>query len=191
MPYTKQYVRTHAHVEYENGFLIFDRLDDGKEVWLLETMVPPDGSMEAPGAPVVDSQREVASFSREKHSDTYPHGHFRPWALLSQPETTRAYRYVHPTLAVISYQTAYLFDVPSGARKIIMLVQDKLRYVDISKEYLFVCAPFYVRVYSRRNGTLVLEIPQTVTASRTLSVDYGRLQLIEKHQVLRERMLVR
>jgi hypothetical protein len=188
MARTKQYVRRYAHVEYENGFLIFDRLDDEKEVWLLETMVPQDGPTEALGAPVVDSQRRIASFSLERHSDTYPHGHFRPWALLSLPELTRVYCYVHPTFAVIGARTAYLFDIPTGTRQTIKLVQDFVSYVSISEDYIFVCAVIYVRVYSRRSETLALEIPQSaVTGCRTLSIDPDRLQPNEKHQVLKKR----
>ena len=36
----QRYVRRYAHCEYENGFLIFDRLGAAKEVWRLATLWP-------------------------------------------------------------------------------------------------------------------------------------------------------
>ncbi len=41
-------------------------------------------------------------------------GHFSPWGLLHQPEDTTGFRFVYPILLVVSWTTAYLYDVRMG-----------------------------------------------------------------------------
>ncbi|KAI0030343.1 hypothetical protein K488DRAFT_15245, partial [Vararia minispora EC-137] len=161
-----RYVRRYAHVEYENGFLIFDRISGSKEVWRLRSTLPKDGPLEAPQSPPDENMRIISTHSAYKHRATNPRGHFVPWALLRVPDMTRAYHYVHPTLATVSTQTVFLYDVPTGTRTHFPIFSDEIRYVELNDAFVFVCGSDCVRVYARQGGAKVLEIPASTTAVR-------------------------
>ncbi|TFY59582.1 hypothetical protein EVJ58_g5693, partial [Rhodofomes roseus] len=166
----ENYVRTHAHLEYENGYLIFDRFDSDKEVWRLAadfhpSQTPPNASPDSP-------QRVASLFAEARYSNT-SHGHLKPWALLTTTQPTFAYRFSYPTLIVMSMDTAYLWDIPSAT--LTQTIRDAeepfthndgdgderstISYVDVSTHHLFICGWHELRIINRSNGTLAMRIP--------------------------------
>ncbi|KAI0918988.1 hypothetical protein AcV5_002021 [Taiwanofungus camphoratus] len=107
------YVRPYAHCEYENGFLIFDRWAQFKEVWCLASNY--DASRMPSISRPDDAQVEAHAQAERLFSGTTERGHFKPWSLLEMPEQSKAFRFVYPTLAVVGYDTTYLWDVTTGA----------------------------------------------------------------------------
>ncbi|THU97133.1 hypothetical protein K435DRAFT_663256 [Dendrothele bispora CBS 962.96] len=168
-----EYVRAFAHCEYEKGFLIFDRLDRGKEVWRLADDYPagePDQSVKYPPR---DHQIAASEQAFLQHESTYPRGHFKPWALFIMPRPTRAFRFVYPTLLVGSTNEFFLWDVRS--RDLVQTIPSRqnptyatvaaqesiahLSYVEVSEKHVFVCSATALLVFSRSDGRRVLELP--------------------------------
>lgn len=124
--------RMYAHLEYSNGFLIFDRSTGHREVWRLSNLshelthpvpcneVPPDFDIKAQPDEIMqeDSQRALQKALRHYHEslgpDFRPRGCFEPYAVLRTSEDTRAYRFVYPTLMTAAYEKVYMWDVPSA-----------------------------------------------------------------------------
>jgi hypothetical protein len=101
-----------------------------------------------------------------------PRGQFRPWAKLSFPAFTRAYRLAYPTLLCASSEWAFLHDVRTGALvQTIDLGLENICYVDVNERYVFVCEPEALYVYSRgdsNGGDEVLCIPLDVSFSKVV-----------------------
>ena len=132
--------RPFAHLEYSEGFLIFDRDTGDREVWRLtdsalrntvhavpcpEVPVDFEQSSRPDSAMLRDSQialRKVLSrLDFEPTADYRSRGCFEPYALLHAPEETRAYRFVYPTLLTAAQDKVYLWDLPSA--RIVEVVQ--------------------------------------------------------------------
>ena len=157
----QSHVRSRAHCEYENGYLVFDRdhVDGAKEVWRLASEFTAEGEVAA-YAPPDNEQMDASARAAGLYHQYAPRGQFRPWALLRCHELTRAYRLVYPTFICASYERAFLHDVRTGSlvQTIDIRLQD-LRYVDVNEHHAFVCDPDAVHVFSRESGTEVLRIP--------------------------------
>src|SRR5712691_10645404 len=117
-------------------------------------------------SPPDEGQRRVSTFAAAMHHRYAPHGHFRPWAKLSFPEFTRAYRFAYPTLLCTNDEHAFLHDVRTGVlvQTIDLDVQPHpgggVCYVDVNERHAFVCEARALHVYSRdRDGAQVLEVP--------------------------------
>ncbi|KAF9817060.1 hypothetical protein IEO21_03642 [Rhodonia placenta] len=160
------YVRPNAHVEYEKGFLIFDRIGHCKEVWRLsEDYIATD----LPHNVAPDDSQEAAWREAEQRFHSTSRGHFRPWALLTPPEMTRAFRFSYPTLVVMSHMNAFLWDIPTGSlAQTLHNVQDlhggvlplgDVMYVDVSPQHVFVCGLVELRLFNRSDGAVALRIP--------------------------------
>ncbi|KAI9458950.1 hypothetical protein BJY52DRAFT_407774 [Lactarius psammicola] len=157
------YVRPHAHCEYDNGYLVFDRENGTKEVWRLASDFSAEGEV-ATHAPPDDTQMRASARAASVYRQYAPRGQFRPWALLAFSEPTRAYRLAYPTLISVSYEHAFLHDVRTGS--LVQTIDIRLRtlcYVDVSERHAFVCEPNAVHVFSRENGSEVLQIPADAT----------------------------
>jgi len=169
----RYYVRSYAHCEYENGYLVFDCFDGKKEVWRLASDFV-DGEPEvAPYAPPDEKQKRTHEFfaTIPAHQCYAPRGQFRPWAKLSFSTLTRAYRLAYPTLLCVGMDRAYLHDVRTGALvQAIDIRPDNICYVDVSERHAFVCEPMVVHVFSRADGgSEVLRIQRNVSFSKVLS----------------------
>ncbi|KAI0365572.1 hypothetical protein BV20DRAFT_1038856 [Pilatotrama ljubarskyi] len=174
------YVRRYAHCEYENGFLIFDRIGISKEVWRLETLY--DAAEEPVACPPDEAQMNAWQDASLQYSASSPRGHFRPWALIDTPEFGRAYRFVYPGLLVAGLRKAYVWDVRTG--QLILEVDNvqgdnavgDINYVELSAKHVFVCSSSALRVFSRENQSMVLEIPsyQLVYSDVRLAVKLDR-----------------
>jgi hypothetical protein len=158
------YVRSYAHCEYENGYLVFDRFEGEKEVWRLASDFADGEPEEAPHAPPDEKQRRThAFFPTAIHPRHGRRGHFRPWASLSFPAFTRAYRLAYPTLLCAGTDRAFLCDVRTGALvQAIDIGLTDVCYVDVDERYVFVCEPEVLRVFSRGDGggEEVLRVPR-------------------------------
>ncbi|KAH9013274.1 hypothetical protein EDB85DRAFT_2098398 [Lactarius pseudohatsudake] len=155
----QSYVRPHAHCEYDNGYLVFDRDDGSKEVWRLASGFTTDDEVAA-HAPPEAVQIAVSAHAAALNHQYAPRGHFRPWALLRFHEPTHGYRLAYPTLICASHERAFLHDVHTGSlvQTIDMRLRD-LRYVDVDERHAFVCESVAVHVFSRESGNEVLCIP--------------------------------
>ncbi len=166
------YVRSYAHCEYENGYLVFDCFDGKKEVWRLASDFV-DGEPEvAPYAPPDKKQKRTYEFfaTIPTHQRYAPRGHFRPWAKLSFPTLTRAYRIAYPTLLCAGMDRAYLHDVRTGELvQTIDIRPADICYVDVNERHVFVCSPEALHVFSRADGNEVLRIKRGVSFSNVLS----------------------
>ncbi|KAI0821360.1 hypothetical protein BC629DRAFT_1460351 [Irpex lacteus] len=151
----RTYVQRYAHCEYENGFLIWNR-DDSKEVWRLASQY------ESSPAPR-DELQELISFTINRYMPTSK-GHFKPWALLTPPETGNAFRFVYPTLAVVGVNAAWLFDVERAQMvKTINYIQKPvaggflgaINYVELSDQHVLMCGSSQLRFFDRSSGAIV------------------------------------
>ena len=156
------YVRRYAHCEYEKGYLIFDRNNVMTEIWRLEIEYDPSS---VPQESIPDeAQIEAWRKASRQYSHTGLRGHFRPWCVMEAPEFTRAYRFVYPNFLVSGLRKAYLWDVPTGRLTLeVENVQGNsaggdINYVELSVYHIFVCSTSALRVFSKTNGHLVLEI---------------------------------
>lgn len=156
----KTYVRSYAHCEYGNGFLIFDRLGQAKEIWKLASQyenspLPPD-----------ELQAEI-SFTINKYIPTTK-GSFKPWALLTMPEFSRAFRFVYPTLLVAGLDKAYLYDVESGQLQQTVddtqvprdgVILGDINYAELSSSHVLLCGRRQLRLFERGSGALQYVLP--------------------------------
>ncbi|KAG7446560.1 uncharacterized protein BT62DRAFT_1076116 [Guyanagaster necrorhizus] len=157
------HVVPHAHCEYDNGFLIFNRAGRRKEVWRLvegqnQTIMPPSTS------PPDQTQLAASTEAATEHHNSYPKGHFVPWSLIVTPTITYAFRFVYPTLFAATETNFFVYDIPGGKllQSIIVNPPDSLthlHYVDISERHLFLCGWPNVVVFSRETGKSILKIP--------------------------------
>ncbi|KAL0563370.1 hypothetical protein V5O48_018698, partial [Marasmius crinis-equi] len=184
------FVKQYAHIEYENGFLIFDRLSGQKEVWRLASVKdphPPPAGEDIDKLPIPYPQKDQLSASFEaaaSYTHTFPRGHFVPHALLNMPRKTRAFRFVYPTLLVGGFNHAFCFDVPSRqlvqtinpTQQPTMTVREEgrsdsettvlpqlgeLNYVELSPRHVFICGENSLRVFSRETGGCMLDFPSS------------------------------
>jgi len=150
-----------AHCEYDNGFLIFNRAGSSKEVWRTACDFNLD---ETPPTSQPDQLQIRASADADARHGLPGRGHFKPWALLTMPRDTWAFRFVYPTLAVAAVTHFYLWDIPTA--QLIQTIVDPeidehdrdLNYIEVSEQYVFVSRWEQVHVFSRASGRKVLTI---------------------------------
>lgn len=159
----------YAHVEYDHGYIIFNRHDNGKEVWRLardfqDSDIPEDFK---PDASMITASEEAA----RRNPSSIGRGHFKPWALLQMPELTRAFRFSYPTLLSANTNDAYLWDVPTSRLvETISNVQvpnqdgslGRLNYVDVNDKYVFICGSVQLRIFAREGGALVYYLTKKI-----------------------------
>ncbi len=110
-----------------------------------------------------------------------PCGHFRPWALIETPESGRAVRFVYPSLLICGIRKAYLWNaVTAQLLSEVDNVQGNsgggdINYVELSPTHIFVCSTSALRVFSRNNGDMVLDIKsyQLVYSDVRLAIQLG------------------
>ncbi|OBZ69689.1 hypothetical protein A0H81_10461 [Grifola frondosa] len=182
------YVRRYAHCEYENGFIIFDRLGTFKEVWRLAADFDPT---EVPSIfPPFSDQLDASDEAAEQYQSDTRRGHFKPWAMINTPEFGRAFRFAYPTLLVSGTLKAYLYDVRSAALvQVINDVQDTplgvfsdINYVDVSDQHVFICMSQELRVFNRPDGALLLRVPSMQPDYANVRVGLNLDSLITRQQ---------
>ncbi|THH20465.1 hypothetical protein EW146_g910 [Bondarzewia mesenterica] len=115
-------------------------------------------------APPDDWQKRIFAYSKIQHQQYHRRGHFRPWGLITYHEPTLAYRFVYPILLSAGRLHAYLYDVRS--EELVQTIDEaittdmQIEYVDLSEPHVFVCHQKGVRVFSREDGMLVMELSE-------------------------------
>ncbi|OSC99830.1 hypothetical protein PYCCODRAFT_1437984 [Trametes coccinea BRFM310] len=181
------YVRRYAHCEYENGFLIFDRIGVSKEVWRLETLYRDTTDGPHVAAPEASQITEWQAASSRHRWPRAPHGHFRPWRLINTPEFGRAYRFVYPCLLVSGLRKAYVWDVRTG--QLVLELENvqgdspagDINYVELSASHVFICSSSALRVFSRENKAMILEIPSYQLAYSDIRLAVKRDPAMARH----------
>ncbi|KAI9444179.1 hypothetical protein H4582DRAFT_1067846 [Lactarius indigo] len=167
----QSYVRPFAHCEYDNGFLVFDRMSKEKEVWRLASDFSA-GDEVATHSPPDGEQMDASACAATVYHQYAPRGQFRPWAVLALPNFTTMYRLVYPTLICANCRHAFLYDMRTGSlEQTIDIYVRSICYVDVNETHVFVCEPDAVHVFSRESGNEVLEIPADATIRCTLLVE--------------------
>ncbi|KAI0783060.1 hypothetical protein C8Q75DRAFT_785619 [Abortiporus biennis] len=174
---SSHHVRSWAHCEYSNGFLIFDRRGSHKEVWRLASEY---NSTPQPVDNLPDSdQWKACEDAANQYGGMEGPGHFKPWALLTSPEMGRAFRFVYPTLLVASFTKAYLYDIESA--QLVQTIKDvqpspignfgSITYVELNQDYVFICSIFSLTVFSRATGACVLSLGASDPAWPTVGLN--------------------
>ncbi|KAH9032737.1 hypothetical protein EDB84DRAFT_130016 [Lactarius hengduanensis] len=166
----QSYVRPFAHCEYDNGYLVFDRMSEEKEVWRLASDFSTEGEVAVHSPPDVE-QIDASACAAMVYHQYAPRGQFRPWALLALPSFTTMYRLAYPTVICANSRRAFLYDVRTGSLVHTIDFHLQICYVDVNEHHAFVCEPDAVHVFSRENGNEVLEIPADSTIRCTLLVE--------------------
>ena len=168
------YVRPKAHCEYDNGYLVFDRIDGRKEVWRLASDIIFGDEEAAYASPPDEEQRLVSMTAASTHHRYTLHGHFRPWAMISSPEVTSAYRVVCPTLLCANNQHAFLYDLRTGGLvqtiKVNRIPQEAgLCHVDMDERHVVVCESHAVHVFARDRGNEVFRMGSDVFTPKMMA----------------------
>lgn len=159
-----------AHCEHDEGYIVFNRIGNYKEVWrrrvdildILDGAWPswlhnkPDSNMIR--ANLVAQERYLdPSRSRDPN---HLRGHFVPWARLLVPEDAQAFKLTRGTLLVSGSLKAFLYDVESAElkRTIDISAPGQLRYVDVSERHVFIISTLQLNVYLRANGSHILSL---------------------------------
>ncbi|KZS89632.1 hypothetical protein SISNIDRAFT_489058 [Sistotremastrum niveocremeum HHB9708] len=171
------YVRPWAHCEFSNGFLIFDRPFNSKEVWRRASDYHahpeerPDIGPDSLQQRVQEYLHAVQDEQFNEHPELTPslRGRYEPWSLLTHQNITHAFRFVYPYLLVGSQQAkeAYIWDIPSGTLVRTISIEDpapiarwdyRMTYVEISQEYIFICTTARLLIF--RHGLDGHQVPQ-------------------------------
>ncbi|KAI5832332.1 hypothetical protein K523DRAFT_298387 [Schizophyllum commune Tattone D] len=162
----KTHVRAWAHVEYADGFIIFDRRDGHKEIWRRASDAQNSTNRVVEDSAPDERQLAASKNAAEQYRSTSNRGHFVAWALISPGGITTAFRAVYPVLLTASDHQAFVFDVRTGAR-LHRITNPRaptdpdlghLNYVEISDRHVFTCDSNVLRVYARADGRCVFEI---------------------------------
>lgn len=169
----KNHVRRYAHLEYSNGFLVFDRTGNSKEVWCLASIFTENHPSLVKSLP--DQAQEDASTEAENvyPLDTSRRGHFVPWALIQNPgeDSGAAFRFVWPTLLVVSESHGRTWDIRTGEQTL-HIKEDRntedlyVNYVDISEQHIFI-AGSSISIYCQQSGHLLLVVDCISTLKHT------------------------
>lgn len=191
-------------MEYDNGFIVFTRFEDGVEVWRRsadffdpETYLPckPDAAQieispfPVPKTPPIfpseyDSHRNPSA----PVEDSVPRrGVYLPFALLMSPAEARCYRLAFPHLLVASEfsRQAFIWDVRTSALVETINIQPPARhggfhlpahmtYVELSSSFVFVCWTFALAVYRRGGTPGAKELLFSINISDMVSPDPSR-----------------
>ncbi|KAH9059599.1 hypothetical protein EDB87DRAFT_1563124 [Lactarius vividus] len=156
--------------QYDNGYLVFDRLSEEKEVWRLASDFSTEGEVAIHSPPDVE-QIDASACAATVYHQYAPRGQFRPWAVLALPSFTTMYRLSYPTLICANSRHAFLYDIRTGSLVQTIDFHLQICYVDVNEHHAFVCEPDAVHVFSRESGNEVLEIPADSTIRCTLIVE--------------------
>jgi hypothetical protein len=150
----------YAHVEYDRGFLLFNRMDGMKEIWRRVTDFE-EGThprVNEPDAPMLRTHA-TASYPSVGASKALRRGVFAPWGVVRTPMPARCYRFVYPDLLIATERTAYVYDVRTMELVLTLSETQKgdqgLRYVDLNARHIFICFKEALCVFNRRGGQLV------------------------------------
>lgn len=174
----QSHVVPYAHLEYDRGYIVFNRHDSCKEVW--RHTIDAAGNQD-PGTSPPDRKMTEASTQAAASYDSAEScwGHFKAWALLRVPENSRAFRFSYPTLLATATNNAYLWDVTS--LQLVSVVRDTQRqhhglslatinYVEVNDLYVFICGASSLRIFAREGGALLYQLSTRELSSATWDI---------------------
>lgn len=174
----QSHVVNYAHCEYDRGYIVFNRHDDCKEVW--RRTVDTEGVQFPETSPPDHKMLEASTQAAATHgSADYRWGHFKAWALLRIPETSRAFRFSYPTLLASAKNNAYLWDVPRSQLTLVIrdiqrshhgVLLGNINYVEVNDLYVFICGAGGLRIFAREGGTLLYQLSTVELCSATWDV---------------------
>lgn len=163
-----------AHIEYEEGYIIFDHSDGFKEVWRrrIDVLDVPEEAWPSeldnkPDEHMFEarllSQALYLDASRMRDRE-HLRGQFTPWARLQIPEDPNdglVFKLTRGTLLAFNADRAFLYDIEKAELQQTIEVQvlGKVQYVDISEQHVFLLSPLQLAVYDRVSGLRVLSVP--------------------------------
>lgn len=124
-----------------------------------------------------DERQISAANSNFPVSPLATRGHFKPWAVLKPPASTRAFRFVYPTLIAATSKCLFVWDIPTG--ELVQSIQNThispdgvgsnltlglILYVEVSARldgHAFICGSNTLRIFSRASGRCVLDLPSS------------------------------
>ncbi|KZP28040.1 hypothetical protein FIBSPDRAFT_947948 [Athelia psychrophila] len=179
----QSHVVDYAHCEYDAGFLVFTGQTGNLEVWRLA-----DDFDDTPGP--LESQPEeeqirASDSAGEQYQSNTSRGHFRAWALMQPPATTRASRFVYPTLIAVGQTQAFLWDIITG--RLIITIDNidgmvdgeplgRIKYVEFNKNYVVICGSNQLRIFANRpQSTLLYHITSSSQRHVPFSVELAKL----------------
>jgi hypothetical protein len=163
-----------AQCEYDEGYIVLDRDDACKVVWRRRVDVldiPEEAWPSEPHNEPDEDTIEANLVVQAQHLDTsrsrdpdHLRGQFVPWACLRVPENSGdelAFRLIRGTLLVLNRHRAFLFDIETAElqQTITMHALERLQYIDLSDQHLFIVSALLLEVYDRATGSRVLSIP--------------------------------
>lgn len=176
LTHRQDYAPPKTHLEYDNGYLVFDARTDAreKEVWrLAHEMVDGTQSTTPP-----DPFQIRASQYAEAYYGRNGLGVLRPWAFLRTPQVTHVFRLVYPTLVAASNNTAYLWDIATGILEQtlpdLQMAQTgteslgEIQCVDVNEQNVVLCGENEVHVIARAGGALVFRMPGKTGYAKTI-----------------------
>lgn len=153
------------------------------EVWrLADDFDASDGPLESLPE---EEQIRMSDLTAEYYRSNTLRGHFRAWALIQPPTTTRSSRCVYPNILAAGQNQAFLWDLLTGklvvtvdniARKIDGEPLGHINYVELNKDYVIICGENQLRIYANRTpSTLLYHITSSLRGHAPLSVQLGKL----------------
>lgn len=119
-------------------------------------------------------------------------GHFKAWALLHIPESSRAFRFSYPTLLAVATNSAYMWDIPKS--ELVSVIRDiqrqylgSIMYVEVNDLYVFICGASGLQVFAREGGALLYQLSVRELSSATWDIlpqTHGLASSIVQPQIL-------
>ncbi|KAF8342210.1 uncharacterized protein EI90DRAFT_1315206 [Cantharellus anzutake] len=182
-------VREFAHIEYSNGYAIFDRGENCHEVWVKHSMLP---NLQVPCEPTLEQQQNAEGAVDFENDPENPfRGCMVPFGMLRNPIRTRAYRFVYPLLLVASEhdRRVVIWHVPT--REIVEEFPidgsegleggawnpdgpDRINYVELSATHVFISLSDRLVVLERGKIAPELNISQDGIATPSKPPKAGR-----------------
>lgn len=171
-----------AHVEYDNGYIIFGRLGGFLEVWRHASDC---SDAERPTENIPDEpQLRVSAVAIEIYRSLNLRGHFIPWALIEMPAFGRVSRLVHPSLVMSSEERTFIWDVQTAHLNITIqdiqrpiggAVLGRINYVELCEQYIVICGSKQLRIFSNSpRGDLLYHLPAFTHSYANSSVVLAR-----------------
>jgi len=161
-----------VHCEHDEGYIVFNRFDNHKEVWRrrIDVLDIPEEAWPSephnkPDSDMIEAnlvaQDQYLDASRSRDPD-HLRGQFVPWARLLAPANGRMFKLTRGNLLVSSATRAFLYDVRKAELQqtieVNLFDHGQLRYADVSEKHVFVVSTLRLNVYDRADGSNVLSI---------------------------------